>query len=86
MAKLHLTHPFEEEFENMRSFYDHYVDFESKAEYILYVVSNMHDDEDVFDQQAKEILFLAKQGKKVIIDDDLLHDKYFNLLNCKLIT
>lgn len=81
LAQLHLTHPLEEEFESMSYFYDNYIDFGNKVEYILYVVSNVSENREmIFDKQAKEILFLAKQGKSLIIDDELLQDKYFNLL------
>lgn len=86
LAKEDLAHPLTDEFESMKYFYDDHVDFKNKLEYILFTIVNISDgSRDLFDEQAKEMLFLANQGKKLIIHDEQLSDKYFNLLTASSI-
>lgn len=82
LALMHLVHPFEEEFDEMEMFYADLPEFKSKSHYILYVISNSDNQNDVklIMEQARDTLSLVKQGQKLVLDDDLLSDKFFRLL------
>lgn len=82
LALMHLTHPFEEEFDSMSVFYEDLPEFKNKSQYILYIISNSNNplDQKPITEQISDTLSLVKQGQKLVLDKELMSDRFFRLL------